>query len=52
MYRAYCLQYSLNEPEFEMKNTIFVDKVLQRYSFLNERILFLDIFKTIANYWN
>ena len=38
MYRAYCLQYSLNEPEFEMKNTIFVDKVLQRYSFLNERI--------------
>ena len=36
MYMVYGLHYSLSEPGFEMKNTNFVDKVLQRNSFLNE----------------
>ena len=51
MYRVYCVHYSSNEPEFEMKNHNFVDKVLQGNSFLNEYEL-LAIFKTTVNYWN
>ena len=40
-----CLQYNLNEPEFERKNTYFVDEVLQRNSFLNERIWIFEYFQ-------
>ena len=46
IYRVYCLHYSLNEPVFEMKNTNFVHKVLQRNQILNEWIWIIRYFPT------
>ena len=38
MYRAYCLNYILNEWGVKLKNTNFCDRVLQHNAFLNKRI--------------
>ena len=45
MYRIYCLHFNLDEPEFDIKNTNFVDKMLQRNSFLNDRIWIIRYFQ-------
>ena len=46
MFRFYGVNYVLNESQVKLKNTNFVNKMLQRNQFLNERIWIIRYFQT------